>query len=175
MRRLNSLLSNAAVLMLARFAGAGAGFFSQILLARLLPPNGLGIFFAGTSLAAVVGLVVAQGYPEIVQRFVTRYRETERPDLLANFIAQAQRETWMISALVTISLVAIAVLLPRTDSANRFVIVATALLQPLAHFQFMRRLPVPTADSPWGYCRRFLCGRFCSWCSSRQWECPVSR
>jgi O-antigen/teichoic acid export membrane protein len=112
--------------MLARFAGAGAGFFSQILLARLLPPDGLGIFFAGTSLAAVVGLVVAQGYPEIVQRFVTRYRENERTDLLASFIAQAQRETWMISAVMTISLVVIALLLPRTDSGHRFVIVATA-------------------------------------------------
>lgn len=134
MRRLNFLGSSAAVLMLARFAGAGAGFFSQILLARLLPPDGLGIFFAGTSLAAVVGLIVAQGYPEIVQRFVTRYREKERPDLLTNFIAQAQRETWMISAVVTISLVAIAVLLPKADGGNRFVVVATAFTAAACSF-----------------------------------------
>jgi O-antigen/teichoic acid export membrane protein len=86
----------------------------------------LGFFFAGTSLAAVIGLVVAQGYPEIVQRFVTRYRENERADLLTNFIAQAQRETWMISAAVTVSLVAVALLLPEADSGQRFVIVATA-------------------------------------------------
>ena len=134
MRLLNFLLSNAAILMLARFAGAGAGFFSQILLARLLPPHGLGTFFAGTSLAAVVGLLVAQGYPEIVQRFVTRYRENERADLLTSFIAQAQRETWMISAAVTISLVVIALLLPTTDSGNRFVIVATAFTAAACSF-----------------------------------------
>jgi O-antigen/teichoic acid export membrane protein len=133
-RPLNFLLSNAAVLMLARFAGAGAGFFSQILLARLLPSNGLGIFFAATSLAAVVGLLVAQGYPEIVQRFVTRYRENRRPDLLTNFIAQAQRETWMISAAVTISLVAFAFLSPTTDGGNRFVIVATAFTAAACSF-----------------------------------------
>lgn len=134
MRLLNFLLSNAAILMLARFAGAGAGFFSQILLARLLPPNGLGIFFAGTSLAAVVGLLVAQGYPEIVQRFVTRYRENKRSDLLTNFIAQAQRETWMISAAVTLSLLVIAFLLPTTDGGNRFVIVATAFTAAACSF-----------------------------------------
>ncbi len=134
MRPLNFLLSSAAILMLARFAGAGAGFFSQVLLARLLPPHGLGIFFAGTSLAAVVGLLVAQGYPEIVQRFVTRYRENGRADLLTSFIAQAQRETWMISAVVTISLVVMALLLPMTDSGNRFVIVATAFTAAACSF-----------------------------------------
>ncbi len=82
----------------------------------------------------MVGLLVAQGYPEIVQRFVTRYRENERADLLAGFIAQAQRETWMISAVVTISLVVIALLLPATDSANRFVIVATAFTAAACSF-----------------------------------------
>ncbi len=56
-RDLSNLFS-ASRLLLARFAGAGAGFMTQIALARLLPPQDLGLFFAATSFAAVAGLVL---------------------------------------------------------------------------------------------------------------------
>ena len=122
---LKSILSNPTIMMLARFSGAGAGFFMQILLARLLPSNGLGIFFTATSLASVLGLIVSQGYPEIAQRFVTRYREKKRTDLLTGFVAQAQRETLAISGVGATLAVIVALLLP-VSGEFRFEIIATA-------------------------------------------------
>jgi len=73
-QHLARLLSGPLVMTVARFVGAGAGFLAQVVLARLLP-EALGIFFVATSLAALLGLLATQGYPLIVQRFITRYRQ----------------------------------------------------------------------------------------------------
>lgn len=76
----------------ARYMGSAAGFLSQILLARLLPPEGLGIFFTLTSLAAVLGLVATQGYPGLFQRFVTRYGAKNQPRVFKAFLVNAERQ-----------------------------------------------------------------------------------
>jgi O-antigen/teichoic acid export membrane protein len=84
--------STSFILLAIRLTGAGAGFLSQLLLARLLAPDALGIFFAATSLAAVVGLATCLGYPEIVPRFLSRYRERARPGWGAAFLHRAFRD-----------------------------------------------------------------------------------
>jgi O-antigen/teichoic acid export membrane protein len=127
MPRLKVLFSTAPAMMLARFAGAGAGFLAQLMLARLLAPEGLGMFFAASSLAAVLGLVATQGYPGIVQRFTTRYREKGRANLLRGFVAQVQREAGAVIAVFIALLAIAAVLLPAIDGDARVLIAATAV------------------------------------------------
>ena len=127
MQRVKALVSTAPFMMLARLSGAGAGFLAQLVLARLLPPHALGKFFAATSLAAVLGIIATQGYPGVIQRFVTRYRRPGRTAHLAAFVAQIHRET-TIAALVLTTLLAVpAVLLPSLETDWRIFLFATAV------------------------------------------------
>lgn len=127
MQRLRSLISSAPIMTLARLGGAGAGFLTQLMLARLLPPEGLGMFFAATSFASVLGLLSAQGYPGIVQRFLTRYRAKSRLDLECAFVSQVRREAAAAMTVIAVLIVAAAVLLPALDKDVRLVIAATAV------------------------------------------------
>jgi O-antigen/teichoic acid export membrane protein len=86
------LLSSPA-LTVARYMGSAASFVLQILLARLLPPEGLGTYFTVTSLAAVLGLLSAQGFPSLFQRFFARYWQGGRPELFLAFLARTDRQT----------------------------------------------------------------------------------
>src|SRR5688572_11767903 len=92
-----------------RLAGAGAGFVTQLALALLLSAHDLGVFFATTSMAVIVCLVAAQGYPGVAVRFIARYRERGRPTLMAAFMAQAQRETagWALAAAALVATAAL--------------------------------------------------------------------
>lgn len=97
--KLKSLASHSAIIMLSRLAGAGIGFLTQILLVRLMGAHHLGLFYAASSLAAVLGVIAAQGYPQIAARFAGRYRNKKDGSLLAAFTGHAVREG-LIAAVV---------------------------------------------------------------------------
>lgn len=119
---------SAPLLLLARLAGAGAGFVTQLILARLLSTEDLGIFFAATSFAALAGLLVCQGYPGVAQRFITRYRERHREALLHGFVEQAQRESVVITVTVMFLVIGFGTAWPAIKFDLRVVAVATALI-----------------------------------------------
>ncbi|GJD50459.1 hypothetical protein OPKNFCMD_3198 [Methylobacterium crusticola] len=87
--RYSRFLRGSALIALVRIGGAGFGFLAQALLAHILGARDLGLFYAATSLAAVAGLLAAQGYPQIAARFAARYRREGRRDLFAAFVARA--------------------------------------------------------------------------------------
>src|SRR3954447_9394071 len=126
MQRVKALISTAPFMMLARLTGAGAGFLAQLVLARLLAPEALGKFFAATSLAAVLGMIATWGYPGIIQRFVTRYRQPGRIPQLGAFVAQVHRETCVAALFFMTLLVAPAIILPALDTDWRLLLLATA-------------------------------------------------
>jgi O-antigen/teichoic acid export membrane protein len=105
---LKFILLSSPVLTLARYLGSAAGFLSQLLLARLLPPDGLGTFFTVTSLASVLGLIAAQGYPSLFQRFFTRYRQKNSPHLFSALLTQAENQA--VKALMSIAIIGAVVL-----------------------------------------------------------------
>lgn len=117
----------ASRLTLARLVGAAAGFLSQVLLARILSAEDLGVFFAATSLAALAGLAVTQGYPGVIQRFVTRYRERGRARLLSAFVWQVQTETTFLTIALTLAMVAVGLLWPRLSADRTLAIIGIAL------------------------------------------------
>ena len=151
MRRLKAVVSTAPFMMLARVAGAGAGFLAQLVLARLLMPEALGKFFAATSLAAVLGIVATQGYPGIIQRFLSRYRRPGRAALLRAFFGQVQRESWLAGLFFTGFLLAPAVLMPALDTDSRIFLIATAVCVTAAT-SFSIYPPLACAD------RKFVIG-----------------
>jgi O-antigen/teichoic acid export membrane protein len=89
---LQRLLTGSAAIMASRLGGAGIGFLTQFLLVRLVGAHELGLFYAATSLAAVLGVIAAQGYPQIAARFVGRYRNKSDERLAGHFIGHAMKE-----------------------------------------------------------------------------------
>lgn len=136
MPALRKLLTSPTVaLLVIRLGGAGAGFLSQLVLARLLAPQDLGLFFAATSLAVVAATVVSFGYPEIAPRFIARYQEHARPARLAAFISRAHRDTAVLGFFVVLLILAGAMLWPGARMAERVSFGIAALGVPvLAYF-----------------------------------------
>jgi len=119
-----------SLLALARVAGAGAGFVTQIVLARTLAASALGLFYSVTSLAAVVGLIAAHGYPAIAPRFLARYKSQGKRDLIAAFVARARRDATFYVAIATGLVLAGAWLWPTLMLEERLALTAAALSIP---------------------------------------------
>jgi O-antigen/teichoic acid export membrane protein len=124
-------LSTSFILLVIRLTGAGAGFLSQLLLARLLAPDALGVFFAVTSLAAVLGLVTSLGYPDIVARFVSRYRERARPRWVGAFIHRAFADTLLAGIIAGALVVCAASLWPGVPASTRTAYILAGAVVPL--------------------------------------------
>jgi O-antigen/teichoic acid export membrane protein len=122
--------STASLLSFARIAGAVAGFATQVVLARALQASALGLFYSVTSMAALVSLIAAHGYPAIASRFLSRYREKDRQALIAAFVAKARRDAMLYVAIATGGVVAFALLWPGLGTEARLAIVAAALSIP---------------------------------------------
>ncbi len=127
---LGKVLSLKAVLIGARIGGAAAGFLVQLLLARLLTPDGLGLFFSVTSLAAITALLAARGYPSIAARFITRYEQRNQGARLSAFIGQASREALNASLFAAALITLGAVVYPDLEPGTRYALVAAALSVP---------------------------------------------
>ena len=98
--RWRSWLGTSIFLTLARVAGAGAGFLTQIFLVHVLSTHELGIFYAANSVAVVASVFASGGFPGITQRLVTRYRERARPSFLAAFVRHVQVSTSATTLLI---------------------------------------------------------------------------
>ena len=128
--KLGHLFSTSSLLSLARVAGALAGFVTQVVLARTLQASALGVFYSVTSLAAVVGLIAAHGYPAIAARFLSRYREQGKQALVAAFVARADATRRSMSASPRVAVLALLALWPSLSTDARLALVAAALSIP---------------------------------------------
>lgn len=90
----SKLTSTSALLSLIRVGGSAIAFVTQILLARLLDPHELGVFYFVTSAATVGSLIVGHGYPSLMTRFISRYTERGKLGYLTAFLRIAQKETF---------------------------------------------------------------------------------
>lgn len=125
-----SFLSSSVVLFGSRAFGATAGFGTQVLLARAIPADDLGTFFFATSIAAVLGLVAAAGYPDVAIRFFARYRERSRSRLLGAFVRQCRREAVWASLAAVITTLAFAFFFAAESIEERWAIAIAAFAIP---------------------------------------------
>jgi O-antigen/teichoic acid export membrane protein len=130
--RIARLISTSHMLTAARIGGALAGFATQVVLARALQASALGVFYSVTSLAAVVSLIAAHGYPAIAARFFSRYREQRKDALIAGFVARSRRDVTVYAALATVCVLVGAVLWPSLETEARLALIAAALSIPAA-------------------------------------------
>jgi O-antigen/teichoic acid export membrane protein len=124
------VFTTSSLLSLARVAGAVAGFVTQIMLARTLQASALGVFYSVTSLAAVVGLIAAHGYPAIAPRFMSRYRERGKNWLINAFVVRARKDATTYVAVATGAVLALALLWPDFSLEVRLALIAAALSIP---------------------------------------------
>lgn len=124
------LVTTSSLLTLARVAGALAGFVTQIVLARTLHASALGVFYSVTSLAAVVGLMAAHGYPAIAPRFMSRYREQGKRGLIASFVARARKDAAVYATVATLAVLALGIFWPSLSFEARLATIAAALSIP---------------------------------------------
>jgi len=128
--QMKRFLTTSSLLSLARVAGALAGFVTQVVLARTLLASSLGVFYSVTSLAAVVGLVAAHGYPAIAPRFMSRYREQGKESLIAAFVARARKDAAVYVTITTAAVLAVAAFWPSLSFEARAATIAAALSIP---------------------------------------------
>ena len=112
---MHKLMSVQFYLLIIRLGGAGTGLLFQILLARVLRPSDLGTFFAATSLASILGIVAAQGYPNIAARFISRYSVRGRDKWLSLFFSWTQLEGFRAAISIGAVIVVAAVIWPGID------------------------------------------------------------
>lgn len=128
-RLMGGLFSTSVLLMAARVVGLLAGFGTQILLARMLEPEGLGIFYFATSIAYVVSMIAAFGYPVIAVRFISRYRTRGNDILKAAFVNRAQMDTAIVSFAGMAVVMLLAAIIPG-DVTTRLAVGAAAIAIP---------------------------------------------
>jgi O-antigen/teichoic acid export membrane protein len=123
----SKLTSTSAILSAIRVGGSGIAFVTQILLARLLSPSDLGVFFFVTSMATIASLIVGHGYPSLMTRFISRYTERRRPGYLSAFLRISQRETLKWSVIGAVLFAAVSWFWPGIDQDTRLALVFGAL------------------------------------------------
>jgi O-antigen/teichoic acid export membrane protein len=83
------LLMASALVVGARVIGGGLGLVSQVVIARYLGAESLGLFFLSMSVATVLSIFVSIGYPFIVTRFMVRGKDDGQAPELIRFIAKS--------------------------------------------------------------------------------------
>lgn len=81
-----------------RLGGAALGLAGQILLARLLPQNEVGIVLMGMSAAAIISLMMTGGYPPLTMTVLPRYYALGRKLLAAAFLRLVWHDVLAVSS-----------------------------------------------------------------------------
>ncbi len=109
-----------------RFAGAGLGLVTQLALTRNFAPQDVGIIFLGMSMAAVLSMVAAVGYPLLALTQLPRFFTLGVSNLVHAFHGAFLRD--MVAALVLIALgVALSTTFVIADSGLKIAIIFGAL------------------------------------------------
>ncbi len=112
-------------LVLARFFAAGLTLLLQIVLARWVGAEELGIYVIATSFAAVLAIFATMGFDAITGRFVARYRVKECHDLLAGFRISSLRHLLGASVALSGGFIVVILFLPElvpTDLRTSFIL-----------------------------------------------------
>lgn len=125
-----SILATSGFVVGARVAGSIAGFATQIILARMIGADNLGIFFIAVSLALVLCTMCTLGYPWIIAPIVSQGERGDGSQLL-HFLRWARRDVTIASALLVTPVVVGALLVPGLGADLRVCLVIGALTAPI--------------------------------------------
>lgn len=132
-----------------RVAGALATLLTQIVLARILAADDMGVYFVVVALSSALGVVITGGYSALGFTYLARYRALGRESLFAGFLATARRDILRASAAVAVIALLVVVLVPAEEELHTSLpyglAVAPAVAFMLLHgtvANSMRRFPL---------------------------------
>lgn len=126
---LRSLFGTSALVFAARCAGAAAGLLTQLVLARTIGSEQLGIVYIALAVASVGAVIAAAGYPSVTVRFVRRYLTRGAPDRATQFIRSSRRDAAVLVFGLGI-LAALAVWLAPISDALRWPLILGVAMAP---------------------------------------------
>lgn len=112
------LLQSSAFVFLARLAGAGIGLLIQILLARTIGGEQLGIVYLSLAIANIGSVIAALGYPSVSVRFLRRYLAKGEQLGALIFRTSTRREVLLFSYLLVVLLFVGVGFLPLKDTGH---------------------------------------------------------
>ncbi|WP_169196560.1 hypothetical protein [Devosia sp. MC1541] len=125
------ILMAIAGVMGARLAGAGFGFLSQLMLARMFLPHDVGMAFLAMSVTAFVSLMATGGYHTIALTYLARFRAFGRLNLERAFLSAARRDIFVLIALFLV-VTPFAFVLPLEDGFAKAALFGVLAAIPLA-------------------------------------------
>lgn len=112
-----------------RFGGAAIGLISQILLARLLVQDDVGVVFMSLSAAAIISLLMTAGYPPLTMTVLPRYYTLGRKGLIAAFHKAVWRDWLVVMVVLLVAAAAAYLWLPLNDGLRKALLFG-ALMAP---------------------------------------------
>lgn len=133
------LLRGARSSLLLKISEAALGFMVSLVLARILQPEGYGVYSFALSVVGILGVPVMMGLPTLVLRETARYHATGEWALLRGILIRAFQAVAFLSALVG-PLVAIAVWNwpDRIEQVQVHTLMWALILIPLTGFNRLR-------------------------------------
>jgi O-antigen/teichoic acid export membrane protein len=125
------LLMASALVVGARVIGGGLGLVSQVVIARYLGAEALGLFFLSLSVATVLSIFAGLGYPYIVARFMVRDKDNGQAPELMRFISSARRDILVVSVLTVVIGIVVVALLPSISEEPRICLFLGVLTAPV--------------------------------------------
>jgi O-antigen/teichoic acid export membrane protein len=122
-----SLLARSGMATGTRLFGAALTFATQILLARLLGPESLGVYFIAISAAAIAAIVGCLGFPGTTARFVARYQTRDRQGLKDSFARVSQDNVFRASSLIAFAIAATSLVFLDREFGVALALSATAI------------------------------------------------
>lgn len=129
-------LRGAGAILAIQVSGIGLAFVNQLILARWLGAEGLGVYSLTTSWAGLGATVALFGLEVAAVRFVGGYLATSRLARLARFRAWANRRLGIVSAVVVCAAI-VACLLERSETISPLqILLGAAILVMLAQIRW---------------------------------------
>ncbi|PLX33085.1 MAG: hypothetical protein C0605_16945 [Hyphomicrobiales bacterium] len=128
---LRTLLGASVVVVGARTLGGVIGFASQILIARTLGAEALGIYFLSFGLMTVLAIFCSLGYPSVLTRFVIGVDTDSQTGNASRFLAQIRRDVLLMGGWSIAIGFAVIALLPDMDFQLRLCLGIAIVAAPL--------------------------------------------
>lgn len=127
-----SIVKGASLVFVCRVAGAILTFASQVLLARWMSAEELGVYVFAFAIAILVKTVSGLGLSSAAIRFASAAVAKNRSDLLRGYVRRGAQSSALTGVLVTAVGVSIVSTMPALPNAQRMALIAALLIAPIA-------------------------------------------
>ncbi len=127
----SGFLKTTSLIMMARVGGTGLGFLIQLALVRLMTPTDYGVYVIALSLAGVLSIFCALGFPSVSARFVAAYLEVVDLSRIAGFIRSAMRHILTMTILLCVCAFGVLFASNLIDSLYQLPLLIACLMAPV--------------------------------------------